>query len=167
MAVCTHFFANPKMTSGEIVAFWISIICWISFSWKVTNSQFCFVIIKFHNFLCTRSKFLIFDAKFVKWTHFFSFMKDPESRKRNLHIRTYTVIPLNETNGIIEWVNNLQPFRIILTKLYKARPGFKMIKAEEQKNFVTIANDFEGKIFTNYLSTWSISLWSMKPLYDF
>ena len=29
-------------------------------------------------------------------------MKDPESRKRNLHIRTYTVIPLNETNGIIE-----------------------------------------------------------------
>ena len=78
-------------------------------------------------------------------------MKDPESRKRNLHIRTYTVIPLNETNGIIEWVNNLQPFRIILTKLYKARPGFKMIKAEEQKNFVTIANDFEGKIFTNLL----------------
>lgn len=71
-------------------------------------------------------------------------MKDPESRKRNLHIRTYTVIPLNETNGIIEWVDNLQPFRIILTKLYKARPGFKMIKAEEQKNFVTIANDFEG-----------------------
>ena len=94
-------------------------------------------------------------------------MKDPESRKRNLHIRTYTVIPLNETNGIIEWVNNLQPFRIILNKLYKARPGFKMIKAEEQKNFVTIANDFEGKIFTNYLSTWSISLWTMEPLYDF
>ena len=93
-------------------------------------------------------------------------MKDPESRKRNLHIRTYTVIPLNETNGIIEWVNNLQPFRIILTKLYKARPGFKMIKAEEQKNFVTIANDFEGKIFTNYFLTCNISLWSMKPLYE-
>ena len=117
------------------------------------------VIIKFNNFSCARLlsyRFLVlfFADKFF----FFSFMKDPESRKRNLHIRTYTVIPLNETNGIIEWVNNLQPFRIILTKLYKARPGFKMIKAEEQKNFVTIANDFEGKIFTNYFLTCSISL---------
>ena len=99
---------------------------------------------------------LFFAKKIRQMKAFFSFMKDPESRKRNLHIRTYTVIPLNETNGIIEWVDNLQPFRIILTKLYKARPGFKMIKAEEQKNFVTIANDFEGKIFTNYFLTCSI-----------
>ena len=50
-------------------------------------------------------------------------MKDPECRKRNLHIRTYTVVPLNETNGIIEWVNKLVPFRGILIKLYKEKHG--------------------------------------------
>ena len=30
-------------------------------------------------------------------------VRDPDSRKRNLHIRTYGVIPLNEECGLIEW----------------------------------------------------------------
>ncbi|KAM8833099.1 serine/threonine-protein kinase ATR [Synchiropus picturatus] len=47
--------------------------------------------------------------------------KDAESRRRELHIRTYAVIPLNEECGIIEWVSNTAGLRIILTKLYKER----------------------------------------------
>lgn len=47
--------------------------------------------------------------------------KDAESRRRELHIRTYAVIPLNEECGIIEWVNNTAGLRHILTKLYKER----------------------------------------------
>ncbi|KAL5004570.1 hypothetical protein ScPMuIL_018026 [Solemya velum] len=47
--------------------------------------------------------------------------KDPESRKRQLHIRTYTVIPLNEECGLIEWVNNTSGLRHILMKLYKEK----------------------------------------------
>ncbi|XP_057715300.1 serine/threonine-protein kinase ATR [Corythoichthys intestinalis] len=47
--------------------------------------------------------------------------KDAESRRRELHIRTYAVIPLNEECGIIEWVNNTGGLRHILTKLYKER----------------------------------------------
>ncbi|KAL4227217.1 hypothetical protein ACF0H5_012662 [Mactra antiquata] len=47
--------------------------------------------------------------------------KDPESRKRYLYIRTYTVIPLNEECGLIEWVNNTSGLRHILVKLYKEK----------------------------------------------
>lgn len=41
--------------------------------------------------------------------------QDPEARHRRLRIRTYTVLPLNEECGIIEWVPNLQAFRTIVT----------------------------------------------------
>lgn len=47
--------------------------------------------------------------------------KDAESRRRDLHIRTYAVIPLNEECGIIEWVSNTAGLRHILTKLYKEK----------------------------------------------
>ncbi|KAI9146005.1 hypothetical protein BKA69DRAFT_1024549 [Paraphysoderma sedebokerense] len=47
--------------------------------------------------------------------------RDPESRRRNLHIRTYAVIPLNETCGLIQWVPNTVAFRGILTRGYRAR----------------------------------------------
>ncbi|KAK6188750.1 hypothetical protein SNE40_004864 [Patella caerulea] len=47
--------------------------------------------------------------------------KDPESRRRNLHIRTYTVVPLNEECGLLEWVNNTSGLRYILMKLYKEK----------------------------------------------
>ncbi|XP_003416220.1 serine/threonine-protein kinase ATR isoform X1 [Loxodonta africana] len=47
--------------------------------------------------------------------------KDAESRRRELHIRTYAVIPLNDECGIIEWVNNTAGLRPILTKLYKEK----------------------------------------------
>lgn len=61
--------------------------------------------------------------------------KDAESRRRELHIRTYAVIPLNEECGIIEWVNNTTGLRHILTKLYKERGTFIYIcKAYKQQN---------------------------------
>lgn len=45
--------------------------------------------------------------------------RDQESRKRNLYIRTYNAVPLNENCGIIEWVPNLKGLRPILLRLYK------------------------------------------------
>ncbi|XP_041373194.1 serine/threonine-protein kinase ATR-like [Gigantopelta aegis] len=47
--------------------------------------------------------------------------KDAESRHRQLHIRTYTVIPLNEECGLLEWVNNTHGLRHIVMKLYKEK----------------------------------------------
>ena len=38
-------------------------------------------------------------------------LRDPEARRRQLHVRTYCVIPLQGKGGIIEWVPNLTHFR--------------------------------------------------------
>ncbi|KAA0188026.1 Serine/threonine-protein kinase ATR [Fasciolopsis buskii] len=45
-------------------------------------------------------------------------VKNPETRRRALQIRTYAVIPLSEKGGLIEWVSNTEPFRTIITRLY-------------------------------------------------
>lgn len=63
--------------------------------------------------------------------------KDAESRRRELHIRTYAVIPLNEECGIIEWVNNTAGLRHILTKLYKER-GISLHKDYTSRKGLTI-----------------------------
>lgn len=44
--------------------------------------------------------------------------QDPEARQHRLYIRTYAVIPLSESCGILEWVVNLQPYRIILDSMF-------------------------------------------------
>merc|ERR1719510_1759048 len=88
---------------------------------------------KKYSFLCKPKDDLRRDCRLLEFNNLLNklFMKDPECRKRNLHIRTYTVIPLNETNGIIEWVNNVVPLRVILSKLYKEKLGKNMMRPQE------------------------------------
>ncbi|PPQ63137.1 hypothetical protein CVT24_005777 [Panaeolus cyanescens] len=43
-----------------------------------------------------------------------------ESRRRQLHIRTYGVVALNEECGFIQWVPNTKPLRPIIVKYYEA-----------------------------------------------
>uniref|UniRef100_A0A8C4H1P8 Serine/threonine-protein kinase ATR n=1 Tax=Dicentrarchus labrax TaxID=13489 RepID=A0A8C4H1P8_DICLA len=71
--------------------------------------------------------------------------KDAESRRRELHIRTYAVIPLNEECGIIEWVNNTAGLRHILTKLYKER-GVYLSGKELRKLILPKTAPFEEKL---------------------
>ncbi|KAL4076264.1 hypothetical protein J3A83DRAFT_4357344 [Scleroderma citrinum] len=44
-----------------------------------------------------------------------------ESRRRQLHIRTYGVVTLNEECGFIQWVPNTIPIRPVLLKYYETR----------------------------------------------
>ncbi|KAK2465988.1 hypothetical protein APHAL10511_001629 [Amanita phalloides] len=44
-----------------------------------------------------------------------------ESRRRQLHIRTYGVVTLNEECGFIQWVPNTLPIRPVLLKYYDAK----------------------------------------------
>ncbi|KIJ69878.1 hypothetical protein HYDPIDRAFT_79167 [Hydnomerulius pinastri MD-312] len=44
-----------------------------------------------------------------------------ESRRRQLHVRTYGVVTLNEECGFIQWVPNTIPVRPVLLKYYEAR----------------------------------------------
>ncbi|KAI0215805.1 Serine/threonine-protein kinase ATR [Lamellibrachia satsuma] len=47
--------------------------------------------------------------------------KNPEARRTDLHIRTFTVTPLNEECGLLEWVSHTRGIRPILLQLYKER----------------------------------------------
>jgi len=47
--------------------------------------------------------------------------KDPESRRRQLKIRCYAVMPLNEECGLLEWVPNTNGFRNIVNDLYRSK----------------------------------------------
>ncbi|KAH0840168.1 Nop14-like family-domain-containing protein [Lanmaoa asiatica] len=44
-----------------------------------------------------------------------------ESRRRQLHVRTYGVVTLNEECGFIQWVPNTIPIRPVLIRHYEAR----------------------------------------------
>ncbi|KAI5124851.1 hypothetical protein M0805_007285 [Coniferiporia weirii] len=72
-----------------------------------------------------------------------------ESRRRQLRIRTYSVVTLNEECGFIQWVPNTTPVRPILLKYYSAR-GIDAWNRDMSINFAKIkeATDKEAsKIF--------------------
>jgi serine/threonine-protein kinase ATR len=60
-----------------------------------------------------------------------SLKRDAESSRRQLYIRTYAVVPLNEECGIIEWVPGIRTMRDILLSLYASRkiyPDYMALK---------------------------------------
>lgn len=60
--------------------------------------------------------------------------KKSESRKRQLRIRTYTVLPLNEECGLLEWVNDTHAYRNILVEIYRAKNMYT--RGQEIKNLL-------------------------------
>ena len=75
-----------------------------------------------YSFLCKPKDDLRKDARMMDFNNMLNklFKKEPQCRVRKLHIRTYAVIPLNETCGLIEWVPHTSGYRHILTRLMKA-----------------------------------------------
>ncbi|XP_071844608.1 serine/threonine-protein kinase ATR-like isoform X2 [Apostichopus japonicus] len=72
-------------------------------------------------------------------------MKDADARWRQLHIRTYAVIPLNEECGLIEWVPNTSGLRHILTRLYRQK-GIFLSSAEIKALFPAQIESLETKL---------------------
>jgi serine/threonine-protein kinase ATR len=56
--------------------------------------------------------------------------RDIEARRRQLRIETFAVIPVDEKNGLIEWVNNLIPYR---TAVYQFSPKARGLKLSYDK----------------------------------
>ncbi|CAB4067803.1 ATR [Lepeophtheirus salmonis] len=101
---------------------------------------------KKYSFLCKPKDDLRRDCRLIDFNNLLNILlnKDPESRRRDLHIRTYTVFPLDELNGIIEWMDNLVLFRHVLLALYEERIGSKAIlKMEDYKLYETSRTDFD------------------------
>ena len=46
------------------------------------------------------------------------FSKGDMSRRRGLHVRTYAVLPLTDDCGILQWLNNLNPFKACCEETY-------------------------------------------------
>ncbi|MBW0473796.1 hypothetical protein O181_013511 [Austropuccinia psidii MF-1] len=86
---------------------------------------------KEYPFLCKPKDDLRKDARLMEFNSMINKLlkKDSESRKRNLHIRTYAVVVLNEECGLLEWVPNTIPFRNILLGLYSSK-GIQLWNAE-------------------------------------
>ncbi|TIA92820.1 hypothetical protein E3P81_01253 [Wallemia ichthyophaga] len=76
-----------------------------------------------YSFLCKPDDDLRKDARLMDFNSMINkFLKsNSEARKRSLYIRTYTVVPLNERCGLIEWVKDTRTFRSILTERYEYR----------------------------------------------
>ncbi|KXN89480.1 Protein kinase rad3 [Leucoagaricus sp. SymC.cos] len=73
-----------------------------------------------------------------------------ESRKRQLHIRTYGVVTLNEECGFIQWVPNTIPLRPVLLKYYDARRIRSWAKMGEVFRKIKEADDSTSqKLFIN------------------
>lgn len=63
-------------------------------------------------------------------------LQDSESRKRQLQVRTYSVIPLQEKGGVIEWVPDVLPIRSCIRKIHN-----QMGKSEDEIKRKQIFND--------------------------
>ncbi|KAF9155074.1 serine/threonine-protein kinase M1 [Linnemannia schmuckeri] len=74
-----------------------------------------------YTFLCKPKDDLRKDAKVMEFNSLVNTLlkKDREANRRDLYIRTYAVIPLNEEYGLIEWVHNTAPYRLLVHKLYR------------------------------------------------
>jgi len=79
-------------------------------------------------------------------------MRDPEARQRRLNIRLYSVAPLNEECGLIEWVDNLIGLRPVLMNIYKQR-GLGMKPKEIKAACCSIKDPLSKKrdVFNNIL----------------
>lgn len=69
-----------------------------------------------YGFLCKPRDDLRKDSRLMEYQQTINKLlkSDPESRKRNLHIRTYAVVPLNEDTGMVEWVNDTEVMRSLI-----------------------------------------------------
>jgi serine/threonine-protein kinase ATR len=78
---------------------------------------------KLYMFLLKPKDDLRKDARLMEFNGLINMLlkRDAESRRRNLLVRTYAVVPLNEECGIIEWVENTIGFRNVLVKAYRSK----------------------------------------------
>lgn len=84
-------------------------------------------------FLCKPKDDLRKDSRMMEFNSLINKLlrQDAEARRRNLHIRTYAVVPINEECGIIEWVPHTAGLRNILLKLYRERDINITVKTQE------------------------------------
>ncbi|VDK40133.1 unnamed protein product [Gongylonema pulchrum] len=69
--------------------------------------------------------------------------QDADARRRQLYVRTYNVIPLQDAGGLIEWIPNLNTFRNVLGPLMKEKCDSVMSEKEWFDRWVPNGTDEE------------------------
>ncbi|GAA5994714.1 protein kinase MEC1 [Rhodotorula paludigena] len=115
---------------------------------------------KSYSFLCKPKDDLRKDARLMEFNAMIIKLlkKDSDARSRKLDIRTYSVVPLNEECGLIEWVPFVVVLRSVLNKAYAAR-GISSWSPELKRTFDTIREDpkrtaerFENEVLSQFPS---------------
>ncbi|KAH8711053.1 Protein kinase rad3 [Beauveria bassiana] len=78
-----------------------------------------------------------------------SLKRDAESSRRQLYIRTYAVVPLNEECGIIEWVPGIRTMRDTLLTLYASQKIYPEYMALKQLMDEASTSESKIRIFTD------------------
>ncbi|KAF9122997.1 serine/threonine-protein kinase M1 [Mortierella sp. 14UC] len=88
-----------------------------------------------YTFLCKPKDDLRKDAKVMEFNSLVNSLlqKNREANRRDLYVRTYAVVPLNEDYGLIEWVHNTVPYRQLIHKLYKLNNHTSPANAEVKR----------------------------------
>ncbi|XP_026479798.1 serine/threonine-protein kinase ATR-like [Ctenocephalides felis] len=76
--------------------------------------------------------------------------KNPVARERRLKIRTYSVLPLNEECGIIEWISNVIPLRPALIKIYKEKQIYTNAEKLKAMWVPKESLDIKRKVFLSF-----------------
>lgn len=114
MGRITIYFANRRMTFEKINVLWNSITWSIGFS-RGTLSQANGARVS-----CKRVHY--YSLSLLSSVFFFSFLFLSSAWLTHREdIKTYTVTPLNEECGLIEWVDNLRTLRELVIKLLRER----------------------------------------------
>ena len=94
---------------------------------------------KTYGLLCKPKDDLRKDCRFMEFNMMVNRLlkKDAAARKKQLHIRTYAVVPLSGDSGIVEWVDNTKLLRVILQGLY-AEYKKGMTKTETKNTFAKL-----------------------------
>ncbi|XP_073033978.1 serine/threonine-protein kinase ATR isoform X1 [Primulina eburnea] len=97
-------------------------------------------------FLCKPKDDLRKDARMMEFNAMINRLlcKCPESRRRKLYIRTFSVIPLTEDCGMVEWVPYTRGLRHILQDIYISCGKFDRQKTNPQ--IKRVYDQFQGKM---------------------
>ncbi|KAJ1942430.1 hypothetical protein FBU59_003201, partial [Linderina macrospora] len=108
---------------------------------------------RWYRFLCKSKDDLRKDARVMEFNSMVNQMvqANQQAYERNLHIRTYAVVPLGEQCGIIEWVDSTTSIRQVLTNRYKEHGIDIAAKQPDVKAILAKTSPSPQKTFTNEL----------------
>jgi len=103
-----------------------------------------------YKFLCKPKDDLRKDSRMMDFNTVINRLlaKDGDARRRNLYIRTFSVIPLREDQGMIQWVNDTMVLRTILQDYYSMDKTAAWIKTSRIQELYNRELRPKGKLST-------------------